>query len=192
MSLRLTLFCHAATAATRRAAFPTDEPLEPSGAVKSAELASSLGRVDIAWTSPALRARQTAKAMQLDALVDARLRDLDVGHWAGQSMTEVQAVDPDGLAAWIGDPRAAPHGGESIAALLERTAAWLAAINRDAGRAVAVTHASLIRAAVVVILGAKPEAFWRVDVGPLCRVNLQGNGGVWTLRSIGAAGPDRI
>ena len=190
MNARLTLICHAATSATRDVAFPLDEPLEPSGAAKASKLAVSIRRVDVAWTSPALRARQTAEALQLDAAVDARLRDLDVGHWSGRPMAEIQAADPDGFAAWIGDPAAVPHGGESIAAELERTAAWLAAIGRCAGRVVAVTHASIIRAAIVVILGAKPEAFWRIDVAPLCRVSLQGNRGTWTLRSIGAYEPN--
>jgi broad specificity phosphatase PhoE len=191
LSVRLDLFCHAATSATRAASFPADEPVDLQGLAKAAALADGIRRVDAAWTSPALRARQTAEALSLVATVEPLLRELDFGQWAGHSMADIGAKDPAGLAAWLGDADAAPHGGESVARLVERIASWLAALDHDAGRVVAVTHASVIRAAVVTTLGAAPEAFWRIDVAPLCRLRLQGDRGRWTLRSIGAATGDR-
>lgn len=186
VSVGLSLICHAATAATRRAAFPLDEPLDAHGHSKAASLCNALRRVDVAMTSPAIRAQQTAAALRLDAIVDPMLADLDCGYWAGRSMEEVEADEPGSLAAWTSRTDGAPHGGESVEALIARIACWLDTTSRLQGRIVAVTHASILRAALVTVLGAAPQAFWRIDVGPLCRLHLHGRGGVWTLRSIGA------
>ena len=82
------------------------------------------------------------------------------------------------------DPAAAPHGGESLLALLARVARWLEARAGDGGRVVAVTHAGPIRAAVVQVLGAPPEAFWRLDVEPLSRTLLHARDGRWTVRAV--------
>ena len=184
MSVRLTLICHASTSAVREVAFPADEPIDSQGQAKAVALAGTLRRIDAAWTSPALRARQTAAALQLEAMVNPALRDVDLGRWAGRSFTDVQEAEPDGIAAWISQSDAAPHGGESVIALLERIACWLDALKREDGRVVAVTHPAVIRAAIVLAIDAKPMSFWRIDIAPLCRVILQGNISNWTLRSI--------
>src|SRR5690349_20769668 len=71
MTTRLTLVCHAATAATRRAAFPhEDEPI-----IK--ETAKPVVRVDIALAGPEPRCRQTAELLGLNADLEPRLRDCD-------------------------------------------------------------------------------------------------------------------
>ncbi len=188
MSTRLTLVCHAATSAIRQAAFPLDEPAEPRGLAEAARLApvlaAELGHLDIAWTSPALRARQTAAALRLDADLDERLRDIDLGRWAGCRMTDIEQAEPDALAAWTRGADAAPHGGESVADLLGRVAPWLASCGQDRRRALAVTHAAVIRAAIVLAIDARPASFWRIDVAPLCRVELRGQNGRWSLRSL--------
>lgn len=189
MSVRLTLICHASTDAVRNAAFPADEPLDAQGRQAATACARTLRRIDDAWTSPALRARQTAVALGLNAKVDAALRDIELGTWAGQTLDAVQAADPAGIAAWSSDAGAKPHGGESIADLLARVDGWLGTLAQASGRVVVVTHAAVIRAAIIVALDASPLSFWRIDVTPLCRVDFNGRaggrtGGVWTLRSL--------
>jgi broad specificity phosphatase PhoE len=181
MSVLLTLISHASTRATREAAFPLDEPLEPTGLGKASALATEVRRVDVAWTSPALRARQTAAALNLDAVIDPALRDIDFGTWAGRSFDEVAAANPEGLAAWMTDCSAVPHGGESILELFDRTARWLERVIDDRGRVVAITHSAVVRAAIVLAVDAKPASFWRIDVAPLCRVRLRGESGRWSL-----------
>ena len=53
------------------------------------------------------------------------------------------------------DPDAAPHGGESLTALLARVAAWLDEQAALDGTAVAVTHGGVVKAAVVhALVGA--------------------------------------
>jgi broad specificity phosphatase PhoE len=185
MSVRLMMVSHASTKAIRDAAFPLDEPLDTGGEAKAKALATSIRRVDAAWTSPALRARQTAMALGLDAIADPTLRDIDLGHWAGRLFDEVSTAEPDAVAAWIADPGAAPHGGESIANVLERVRPWLHALQSGEGRFVAVSHQAVLRAALIVALGASPAAFWRIDIAPLCRLVMVGSVAGWTLRSLG-------
>ena len=189
MSLRLILIAHAATPATRQARFPLDEGLEPQGLAKATALAGMVGRVDAAWSGPSLRTRQTAEALGLEASIDPRLADVDLGHWAGRPLAEVAAADPDGVAQWTADPAAAPHGGETVAALLARVSLWLDGTGGVQGRAVAVTHAAVVRAAIIVVLDADPCSFWRLDVEPLCFARLQIQPGRRQLRSFGQVLP---
>lgn len=189
----LTVICHAATAAVRAGAFAVDEPLDRPGRAK-AEAAARPRRVDAAWTGPARRARETAAALGLDAVPDPALADLDCGTWAGRTLDAVAAADPAGMASWLSDPAAVPHGGESLDALLHRVGGWMAGlhagrinaghINADA-RLVAVTHPAVARAAVLLALDAAAAAFWRIEVAPLGRVRLRGAAGRWTLVSLG-------
>ncbi len=192
MTTRLTLVCHASTDAMRTAAFPLAEALDPRGVAKAAELATEFPQVGMALTSPALRARQTAAALQLNATIDPGLRDIDLGRWAGHTLSDVEAREPDAIGAWLTQADAAPHGGESVTDLLDRVAPWLEARHRQSGRILAVTHQAIIRSAVVLAIGAGPAAFWRIDIAPLCRVSLSGNGGRWTLRAILPPGADPV
>ncbi len=182
MTRRLTLICHAATAATRAAAFASDQGIEPVGQARAAALRPCLGGVARAWASPALAARQTAAALGLDAREEPALRECDYGRWTGRKLAEVEAEDPRAIAAWLTDVEAAPHGGEPLAAVLGRVAAWLHAHAADRGHAVAVTHASVVRAAVLAALDAPARAFWRVDVAPLAMIELGSDGKRWNLR----------
>ena len=183
MLVRLTMICSGATPATRKGSFPLDEALEPQSLALAATMA--LRRADRVWTSPTLRARQTAEAMALKPSVEPLLAEQDFGRWAGKGFAEVQALDPNGVAAWLGDAEAAPHGGESLADVARRTASFLDDLIRTSGHTIAVTHASVIRAAIVHVLGAPLAACRRIDVEPLSLTDLRSDGHRWMLRSSG-------
>lgn len=185
MSIQLTLFSQATTSATRLAAFAADDPLDDAGVETARRMAGTTRRVDAAWSSPAQAARETAAALGLEAREEPALREIDYGGWAGRAMDEVGQTDPAGFAAWLSDPFLAPHGGESIDRAVARTAQWMSSLDEEAARVVAVSHASIIRAAIVTALDAPLTAFWRIDVPPLCRASLQRRGRVWTLRWVG-------
>lgn len=189
MTSRLKLVCHGSTAALRRAAFAGDEPLDEIGLRETAALANRLGHAGRYLASPALAARQTAECLQFSAKDDSLLRDCAYGRWTGRSFADVQAQEPEAAARWLRDPAAAPHGGESIADVLKRTAAWLDAQAEYAGETVAVTHAAVIRAAVIHAIGAPPQAFWRIDIAPLSLTALSGRGGRWNLAAMGPMKP---
>jgi broad specificity phosphatase PhoE len=181
---RLTLIRHAPSAATRRSAFPDDEPPDPRGLDEARALAARLGRFDAAWSGPAMRARDTAEALGLQARLAPELDECDFGAWRGRTLAELDDEDPIAVAAWIEDPAAAPHGGESLLALLDRVRGWLDARAHDGGRVIAVTHAGPIRAALVCALEAPAHAFWRLDVAPLSRTVLHAHDGRWTVRGV--------
>ncbi|WP_341317409.1 histidine phosphatase family protein [Paraburkholderia sp. IMGN_8] len=67
---------------------------------------------------------------------------------------------------------AASHDGESFVEVLARVRTWLDALG-DTGTVVAITHASIIRAAVFHVLNASPAAFSRIEVAPLPVVELR-------------------
>jgi broad specificity phosphatase PhoE len=182
---RITLISHPATREQKAGIFPRDEPLD---AQVLAELAA------VAWrppgdgrilTAPELRARQTAEALGLVATEVLDLRDCDFGRWGGRSLEALQEEEIAGLSQWLVDVTAAPHGGESFHSLMTRVGRWLDT-QREAGPVVAVTHASVVRAAVVCALQVSPEeAFLRIEVAPLTRTDMRFSSGHWRVRSVG-------
>lgn len=184
MTPRITLICHATSRDLRAATFGGNDSLDDPGRAAAERLAGSVGPVDRCWTSPALRARETAAALGLKAAIEERLRDCDYGRWTGLRFQQVLLREPRKLVSWIRNPADAPHGGESIPQVIERVSAWLREISRLPGHTVAVTHAAVIRAAIVHVLQGQVPSFWRVDVLPLSQTDLRTNGRRWVLRSI--------
>jgi broad specificity phosphatase PhoE len=91
------------------------------------------------------------------------------------------------VAAWLRDPAAMPHGGESLASLMERVAAWLDAEKPANRKAILITHPSIIRAAIVHALRAPRPSFWRLEIAPLTTTRLSGAHGRWNLVSAACA-----
>ncbi|RBP02445.1 broad specificity phosphatase PhoE [Roseiarcus fermentans] len=188
MTARLDLLAHGASPATRAARFPDDEALEASAVGALEALSGRLRSYDRVLTAPARASRGTAAALGLDAVVEAALGDCDYGRWRGLASADVAGREPDGFAAWLADPAAAPHGGESIVVLIERVGAWLAELSARDGRTLAVTHASVVRAAIASVLGGGPSVFWRIDVAPLTLARLSGRERRWNLVALGPLG----
>jgi broad specificity phosphatase PhoE len=189
MLVRLTMICNGATAATRQGAFPGDEPLEPRSLTLARAMRGALRRADRVWTAPALRARQTAEALALEASIEPLLADQDHGSWAGKSFEDVQADQPEGIAAWLTDPNAAPHGGESLAAVAHRASGLMDRLIAERGHTIALTHASVIRTAILHVLGAPLAASWKIDIEPLSITDFRSDGRRWVLRACGVTAP---
>lgn len=178
MTTRLDLIAHGASEATRAARFPEGaEAIAPSAAVALKALRGRLGSYGRVWTAPARAARETVSALGFEADVDPSLRDADYGRWRGLTLKDVAAREPDAFAEWARDPSAAPHGGELLNALIERAGAWLARSLTQDGAALAVSHGSFVRAAIVSALGADASAFWRIEAAPLAVARLSGREG---------------
>ena len=177
--VRLTLVSHAMTDAMSAGRFPTDEPLNSVG-YRQADASIELGVTDSAYCGPEKRARQTAELLGLQASIEHRLADLDCGRWRGEVLGRVLPAE---LAIWLTDPIRAPHGGESVVDLIDRVSGWMGAMAEHRGRILAITHPSVIRAAILVVLDAPPKSFWRIDIAPASRTVMHFRGHVWTLRS---------
>jgi broad specificity phosphatase PhoE len=186
VTARLILIAQASTDAMHEVAFPhTDEPLDQRGQARAAALRERLPRADGYWVSPELRTRQTAQALQLNAQVQPELRECDYGRWTGSAFAAVGEREPRAVEAWLRDPAAAPHGGESIAAFIQRVGAWLAEQRAHDRRSLVVTHATVVRAVIVGAIEAPPRSFWRIDIRHLSVTRLSGGGGRWRLVSSG-------
>lgn len=179
-ALRLTLLCHAATAATRAGAFADNEPAEAASLAKAAALAGQLPRAARVLASPARAAMQTAQALGLAAWAEPALGDADPGAWRGRALGSFAGAEAAALAAMLADPFQGPPGGESAARVLDRVGAWMDGL--EDGSVLAITHAAVLRAAAVHALGAGAASLRHVDAPPLAVLRLTRHGGRWMLR----------
>jgi broad specificity phosphatase PhoE len=184
---RLLLLRHASTAATRSLSFPADESLDERGRAAATELLGLLAANGEIVSSPAARCLETAGAAGITPSLEPALLECDFGSWTGRTLAELNAAEPDGVAAWMGDPTARPHGGETQAEFAERVARWLDAQATLEGRMLAITHGGVVKAALVHALGAPLEAFWRIDVAPLALTELHAQDGRWTVTRVNAS-----
>lgn len=151
-----------------------DPDLTEEGLAQALRLAAELAAEHAArpWTrlyaSDLARARNTAapvgERLGLPLVVDARLRELDVGRWSGLTRGEIESRDAELLHAFErGEPGVRPGGGETRIEIRERSHAFLCEIAaRESGeRILVVTHLGVIRA---LVPGAQPGNLERIDV----------------------------
>lgn len=174
MSTRLWLVCHAATPAMRAARFPDDDALDARGVADAAAWwpQQAIAADALTLASPSVAAIETARAFGLTPQVTSALADADYGEWRGRKLAEFPEASLGALLAWTSDPTVAPPGGESFAQVRERVGQWLDGVDA-AGDVVAVTHACVIRAAVVHVLDAPSSSLSRLEVAPLTVVELR-------------------
>jgi broad specificity phosphatase PhoE len=184
MTLRLHLLCVASTPPIRSGSFPSDTPLDARARKALGALAGTLPAFDNTWTAPEISAMQTAQILGFRAETTPMLRDCHFGRWAGQSLLDVQTAEPAALAAWLEDPTAAPHGGDSFAVVVDRVQAWMDGLLDVSGSVLAITHPAVIRATIVSALGAGLHAQRHIDIAPLTRVKLSSDGRRWTLQAL--------
>lgn len=178
--MRLTLVAPAMNAALREARFDDGSSAEPENPARM-----RLGRSVRLLTSPSPRCRGTAELLGLTGAVpEPALAGCAMGRWRGRRLDELAAEEPESVAAWLTDPDAVPHGGESLRSLWDRVGAWMDAL--EPGTVWAVAEPDVIRAAAAHALGAPETAFWRLDVRPRSSVELTGRSGRWNV-GIGSA-----
>ncbi len=156
----------------------TDEPLNAVGLAQAAALAAYVSTlaVDVLYSSDLSRARQTAAAIEaatgLAAVVDADLREVDVGQWSGCNREQARARDPDWYRSWAAGVVEGYRGGETYAELHERSVrAFRRVLEASTGRtAVVVCHGGNIRAIVSEVVGLGAEERWRVAGAANCSV----------------------
>lgn len=181
MTVRVRLVAPAMNAALREARFGGDAPLDANGVRRAGAAAGEVPCADRYASGPSERCVSTAEALRLDAGTEPVLGDWDMGRWHGLRLADVSTSEPDAVSAWLSDPSAAPHGGESLLDLTARVGAWLESLT-GVGSVLAVVEPAVVRAAVVHGLGLPAEAFWRLDVAPLTLTELSGRSGRWNLR----------
>ena len=145
-----------------------DVALDPTGqeqVARAAEVLAGAGPA-VLLTSDLARARDTAvplaAATGLVAVLDPRLRELDLGTWQGLTGEQARDAHPVEHAAWRTGQDVRRGGGETYREAGDRAVACL----RDhlpavptGGTLLAVTHGGTARAALGVLLEL-PDASW--------------------------------
>lgn len=134
--------------------------------------------------SPSRSAQETAAAMQVDALPELALADIDHGRWAGRSFEDVHVNDGEAFARWIADPTSGAPDGESLEAVRSRVGAWLDRVAPSGEAICAVTHAMVGRAAIAHVLAVPAKATLSIDIAPLSGTILSFNR-TWRIQAMG-------
>ena len=182
----------------------TDVPLDEYGRhqiLAAAEVLAARGPSRIV-SSDLRRAVDTAGALSslagLPVEVDERLREVDVGAWAGLSFAEVALRFPAEAADWLAGKDLVRSGSsESYSDVGERAWACLSAMHasapKDAGPVVAVTHGGTSLSLVARALGLPLEM--RRRFGPIGNAHwtrLAPYGDGWQLAEHNVGVPARV
>lgn len=158
--MRLALLRHGPTDWNRQGRIQgsIDTPLSPEGRAKMAALQLPEDfAAAVAYSSPKLRARQTAKMLGLkQVILDGRLIEQNWGYWEGLTKEEMRARFGEDAFQRAGSGRGIafrPPGGESTGEVHARLRAFCADIAAKGSDAVAVTHAGVLRAAYALATG---------------------------------------
>lgn len=179
---RLTLVRHAPTVASRARRFAADEALDEAARQQARAARSAFEVADRFVCSPMARARETADCLGLAYTVDVRVTECDFGAWAGLTFDEVRArFGDDAIDAWLADPHAAPHGGESLADVATRVGEFMAEAHTLPGSTLVVTHGGVIRIAVVLARGEPLGRLWGMDIAPLSATSFRRRGSRWAI-----------
>ncbi|MFH0784400.1 MAG: histidine phosphatase family protein [Pseudomonadota bacterium] len=171
-----------------------DLPLTDQGRRQITRLAEYLATkaIDRVVTSPLLRCRQSTdilcgRLQNMNAEVNANLREISLGTWEGQSVAQVRARFPGDYESRGQDPlHFRPSQGESFVDLLDRVWPTFQAIAAtSSGKRVAiVTHAGVIRVLLFRILAMIPNEFFHLKLDYGCLTVLDHDGSCWRAGNI--------
>ena len=180
---RFILVRHGQTTWNREERFrgQSDVPLNDTGlsqAFATARRIAAEWHPSAVYSSPLLRARQTAQAVAeppgLSVQPHPGLNDINFGLLQGLTVPEATERWPDVVHTWFNTPHLAqPPGGERLAAVSRRA---MAAVNELAARhagdtIVVVGHLVLNRVILLGIMGLGLDRFWRIGQDT-CAINV--------------------
>lgn len=152
----------------------TDAPLTENGRQQAAALAQVIAPypISVCFTSPLLRARETARialnGRRVPLSVDDRLREVDFGAWGGLTYAEIERGWPQLIATWLCDPsRVDIPEGESFSALRSRVRAFLSEHSRSASdnNILIIAHGGPLAVVGLELLGRPTSEFFNYVPG---------------------------
>ncbi len=154
-----------------------DLPLSPLGHRQARKLAERIVTAHrnrpfaAIYCSDLMRARETADtlaiAIGLPVVTDARLREIDVGRWAGLTQAQIAERFPEEWLAWQSrDPTMRRGGGESYQdAQIRLTPVILELSDRHQHqRVLIVTHGGVLRAYLAGVMGLPLSHLWHLGM----------------------------
>lgn len=175
---KLLLVRHAQTDwnAQKRLQGHADRPLSFEGRAQAIELGHAIARtaIDAVICSDLRRARETAElAGHGGAIPCSQWREMDVGHWSGEKISDLELSAPGAYTSWRSG-ETAPPGGETWPNFDRRVRDALASIRSRGGRVLVVTHSGVIRAALRIIGDKTRSATPSFANASVTMVNLRG------------------
>ncbi|MHB8900181.1 MAG: histidine phosphatase family protein [Thermoguttaceae bacterium] len=158
----------------------SDEALSENGRRQAEQTGRLLSGAELSgvYSSPLLRARQTAEAIarphRLKVVLLDELVEADVGAWEGRNWAEIERSHPHAYRAFMENAADNPYlGGETIRAVVQRSAPVLERLlAENVGRSIAVVaHNAVNRAWLTRLLGL-PTAQYRSVPQDNCGVSL--------------------
>jgi broad specificity phosphatase PhoE len=172
---RLLLIRHGQTDAVDRYLSGTAAgvPLNEKGRAQVAQLAAQLHDVPLAAvaSSPLTRTRETAEPIAGDHVLTvqavAGLTEYDVGQWTGRTFRDLDA-DPEWRRFNAVRSLVRPPGGELMIEVQQRAVSALfdLAAQHTTGTIAVVSHADVIRAALLFFLGVPIDLLHRIEIAP--------------------------
>ena len=135
-------------------------------------------RLDAVYSSPLLRARQTAEEIarpqQLSVEVAEDLVEVDVGQWEGRAWDEIERTDPEAYRAFMADASVNPYlGGEDLRTVHERVVpAFERLMSANVGRVIAAAAHNVVNRVYLAPLLGLPLAGYRQVPQDNCGINL--------------------
>lgn len=129
-----------------------------------------LAKLQAVYASPMERTRDTAvpiaEACGVSLHVEEAINEIDFGAWSGGRISDLD--ERPAFARWnAGRDQACCEGGESMVEVQARVLRWMERIVASGATAVAaVSHADVIKAAVMVTLGLSSRAHDRLEISP--------------------------
>lgn len=163
--------------------------LSPDGQRQAEALASRLSalRLDAVYSSPVLRCQETAAGIAathgLEVRTEPALTELGFGDWQGAELSALEGQDLWRRFNAFRSGTRAPNGELFLETQLRIVRAVLEIGDRHAGETVAlVSHADVIRAALLHFLGMPMDHFLRLEISPASvSVVRVGDYGPWVL-----------
>jgi len=148
----------------------TDIPLNDNGLDQARRLGKALRehRLAAVYSSPMDRALATARGVAsphgLEVQVREEFHNISLGIWEGRPKAEIRQEQPELWAQWVHAPEAlAVPGGETIPQVRERARQGIVAVlaRHPAETVAIVTHRSVLKTILAVILGLEQDYFWK-------------------------------
>ncbi|MEQ9520589.1 MAG: histidine phosphatase family protein [Parvibaculum sp.] len=155
-----------------------DLPTLPPGAVAARRLSSRLPNGAVWLTSPAQRARASVRALSesANAISVEGLADQDLGSWAGRRRAEVHKSNPQ--IDWDNPSTILPEDGEGFGDVVARVAETVQrlTLHYPDRPMIAVSHAAVIRAALILALDLPEENGHLLEIAPFSLTHLSWEG----------------
>ena len=167
----------------------TDIPLSREGELQGRIAGAYLRSQGVAqcYTSPLLRALDTARAMELPYSIHPDLREQNAGAWDGLPFSEIEKRWVEFYAQRGDDPALPPPGGEPLEECARRFLGAMHQILRNTQESVAVVaHLTVIRSFLCMIQQIPMEHIRTLSLPYGSITRLCWERGSWTVEEIGS------